>query len=131
MNEDYTLGNDIDLSSISNWEPIGTLANPFTGTLDGNGYKISNLVINRPTEDNVGLFGVINTAKSKHAPGDNSVLANPIIKHINFVDAAVDGRDNVGVLAGVYVTDIGDGNDFLVAHTAYGYLCDDIVVVGE
>ena len=130
MGEDYTLGNDIDLSSISNWEPIGTLANPFTGTLDGNGYKISNLVINRPAADNVGLFGVINTAKSKHAPGDNSVLANPIIKHINFVDAAVDGRDNVGILAGAYITDIGEGNDFRVMETAYGYLCDDIVVVG-
>ena len=57
LGEDYALGNDIDLSTIANWEPIGTLANPFTGALDGNGHTISNLTINRPTEDNVGLFG--------------------------------------------------------------------------
>ena len=31
----YVLGNDISLASISNWTPIGTQDNPFTGSLNG------------------------------------------------------------------------------------------------
>ena len=130
LDGDYVLNNDIDLSSIANWQPIGTIANPFTGTLDGNGHTISNLTINRPTEDNIGLFGVINTAKSKHAPGANSVLANPIIKNLMFTNASVTGRDYVGVLAGQYITDIGQGNDYQVVSSPYGFLCKNIFLAG-
>ena len=125
---DYVLENDIDLSSIANWQPIGTLANPFTGILDGNGKTISNLTINRPTEDNIGLFGVCNAPKSKYAPGANGVLANPIIKNLYFVDASVTGRDCVGILAGQYVTDIGQGNT--LGSSPCGFLCQNILLAG-
>ncbi len=130
LGEDYALGNDIDLSTIANWEPIGTLANPFTGTLDGNGYTISNLTINRPTEDNVGLFGVINTTKAKHAPGANSALSEPIVSNLLFTNASIKGRDNVGILTGQHITDVGEGNDHMVTSGNYGFLCQDIMVVG-
>jgi len=53
---DYELINDIDLSSFSNWNPIGTQTTPFTGSLDGKGYKVTNLTSNRTTI-NIGLFG--------------------------------------------------------------------------
>lgn len=36
------------------WDPI----DGFYGTLDGDGYIISNLYINRPDRDGVGLFGM-------------------------------------------------------------------------
>jgi hypothetical protein len=39
------------------FEPIGNSDNPFTGTLDGDGYTISNLWIFRKGEQNIGLFG--------------------------------------------------------------------------
>ena len=32
---------------------------PYTATLDGRGYTISNLYINRLSTDNVGLFGFV------------------------------------------------------------------------
>ena len=51
--------NDIDLSSYSNWDPIGDDTAGFAGVLDGNGYAISNLTINRPDEYGVGLFCII------------------------------------------------------------------------
>ena len=54
----YKLGANIDLSTITNWEPIGTEENPFTGTLDGDGYTISNLKINS-SNNIIGLFGYI------------------------------------------------------------------------
>ena len=41
------------------WLPIGSTSTPFTSTFDGNGYELLNLYINRPTEDEIGLFGVI------------------------------------------------------------------------
>lgn len=49
----YVLGNDIDLSSYS-FSTIGSKEAPFTGSLNGNGFTISN--------GNIGLFGVINRA---------------------------------------------------------------------
>ena len=39
------------------WQPIGTDANQFTGSFDGQGHEIGDLCINRPDEDYVGLFG--------------------------------------------------------------------------
>ena len=47
----YELLTDIDLSSYTNWDPIGI----FGGVLEGNGYTIANLSIAR--SGNVGLFG--------------------------------------------------------------------------
>jgi hypothetical protein len=45
----------------SGWLPIGTLAARFTGNFNGGGREIRNLFINRPAEDNVGLFGFVET----------------------------------------------------------------------
>ena len=127
---DYVLSNDIDLSGYPNWDPIGTLANPFTGTFDGNGHTISNLTINRPAQDNVGLFGVINTTKAKHAPGANSAPSEPIVSNLLFTNASIKGRDNVGILTGQHTTDVGEGNDHVVTIGNYGFLCQNIMVVG-
>ncbi len=59
----YEIIQNIDCSNTATWnggagfEPIGTTSSPFTGTLNGNGYRVSNLVINRPSDSEVGLFG--------------------------------------------------------------------------
>jgi len=60
---------DIDLSGYSSgegWHPIGDEENPFTGTFDGDGYKITNLTINRPEKINIGLFGYIDKSTIKN-----------------------------------------------------------------
>jgi len=77
MNQDYfayyELGNDINASVTANWndngdgtfagfDPIGKespVEHRFQGSFDGKGHTISNLYINRPDNDNVGLFGYI------------------------------------------------------------------------
>ena len=41
----YWLMRDIDLSDYDNWDPIGTATKPFSGELQGNGFKIENLSI--------------------------------------------------------------------------------------
>ena len=52
---------DIDMSDVNDIFPmIGTTATPFkSGKFDGQSHIISGLNINRPMEDNVGLFGCI------------------------------------------------------------------------
>lgn len=51
--------NDIDASSIKEWEPIGTASNPFTGNFDGKGHCIKNIgwTIDASKYADAGLFG--------------------------------------------------------------------------
>ncbi|HHX49650.1 MAG TPA: InlB B-repeat-containing protein [Clostridiales bacterium] len=59
----YALSKNINLEGYANWEPIGSREEPFTGTFDGNGYIISNMVIKDLVADEefnflpYGLFG--------------------------------------------------------------------------
>jgi probable HAF family extracellular repeat protein len=59
----YVMGRNIDAYDFY-FAPIGTASNPFTGTLDGNGYTITNLSINETGNSQTGdiyggLFGFI------------------------------------------------------------------------
>jgi len=83
----YILMNNLDLSSIDNWKPIGNTTNIFTGILNGNNYTISNLKINRPTEDYIGLFGI--TDKSE-------------ISFLNLNNINIEGHNNIGAFAGQF-----------------------------
>ncbi|MBE3143565.1 MAG: hypothetical protein IMZ61_06540 [Planctomycetes bacterium] len=94
---DYTLTADIDASASAlenafaggyyGFAPIGTTAAPFTGTFDGGGFTISNLFINRPTTQYVGLFGV-------------ATKANGFIKNVKITNASITGSSIAGILAG-------------------------------
>lgn len=94
----YELGNDIDASATSGWnagagfEPIGTNSDKFTGSFDGNKCVISNLSINRPEEDGVGLFGVC---------GGGSV-----VKRVGIESANIIGGRYVGALVGHCAGDV-------------------------
>lgn len=79
----FRLTNDIDMSSVENWTPIGTTEHPFMGVLNGKGKTISNLTI-VSENDNRGLFGV-NAGR---------------LTRLNLVNANVTGKDNVGALCG-------------------------------
>ena len=92
------LATDIDLAGID-WEPIGTSANPFKGSFDGDNHTIKNLYINGSMDyDNgtgknyVGLFGYINNGGS--------------LSNITIENADVSGCLYVGSLVGrVYIGD--------------------------
>jgi len=53
LDGNYILSCDIDMKGID-YIPIGTIEEPFTGTLDGNGYAIKNIKINKK---NIGTAG--------------------------------------------------------------------------
>jgi hypothetical protein len=98
----YTLASNIDLAAslanpsdvwgtqsataltgiTSGFVPIGI----FTGTFDGLNHTISNLTINRPTTNQVGLFGNINSAG--------------VIRNVGLVGGSVRGAGSVGGLVG-------------------------------
>jgi len=81
----YMLVDDIDLSHIDDFSPIGGYNDVFTGTLDGNGHTISNLTIDRPDGSNEGLFfGMDGT-----------------VENLTLRDVDVTGGEAVGGLAGV------------------------------
>ena len=87
----YCLQNDINLSSIPNFMPIGTPGAPFTGQLRGNNHVIRNLRVSR-LNIAVGLFGVI----------DGGTVADLTILNASITakrDPADDQAD-AGVLAG-------------------------------
>ena len=79
---------DITLTEV--WEPIGTGANPFKGTYNGNGYTITGLNVEGGTSNFQGLFGYTNGA---------------ILTGINLIEPAVTGGFNVGALVGFAATD--------------------------
>ena len=88
----YELVEDIDLSGYGDetegWDPIGDRDNPFTARFDGNGYTISALFIDRPGEDDIGLFG----------------RASGTIRSLSLMAADITGGARTGGL-------IGDGED--------------------
>jgi len=91
----YALGADIDASATSGWNagagftPVGTgtsLTTQYKGTFDGLGHTISNLTVNQPSANFMGLFG---------ATGSGS-----IVRDIGLLGGSVTGLNYVGGLVG-------------------------------
>jgi hypothetical protein len=87
---------DIDASGTASWNsnagfsPIGTFITlqnniPFTGVYKGNGKTISNLNINRPSTEGVGLFAYTESA---------------VIQNLGLIDVSIIGSELVSALVG-------------------------------
>ena len=104
---EFVLGADIDLSSISNWTPIGqgTDSESFRGNFDGNGHVISNLTIDSNSEQ-IGLFGYI-LASDGDITIKNIALKNVNIKGSHFTGGLVGQACEMGApfeISNCYVT---------------------------
>lgn len=111
--DNYTLTGNIDCSDTINWnsgdgfEPIGYETGAFYGVLDGAGFTISDLVINRESGYNVGLFSEIQTSS---AAIKNVKLTNVNILGSQYVGAVVGFADN-GVFENIEVSGSVSGNE--------------------
>ena len=83
----YELLANLDLSAFTNWQPIGSQNDPFTSILQGNGYSIANLVIDRG--NNIGLFAALSGA----------TIDNLVVEVVS-----INGNSDVGALAGGAIT---------------------------
>ena len=85
---------DINLSGFASdpsnpslgWEPIGNGTAPFQGSMDGNGYKITNLMINKPKGYDIGLFGYS--------------ISGAVFTHMKLENVNIFGSSNTGGLVG-------------------------------
>lgn len=90
-NANFKLAGNIDMSVYAageGWKPVEN----FSGRLDGRGYTISNLTINRPTQSYVGLFKEITSRSS--------------VSNVTFTNVNITGENYTGVLAGTMTGNI-------------------------
>jgi hypothetical protein len=111
----YILTNDIALDSngvgfdADGWQPIGANPpypyenppTPFIGILNGDGYVISNLWIDRPSTYNVGLFGYAQSSTIKNL---GVLIGSGGISGYNSVGGIVGEIGNESTIAGSYTT---------------------------
>ena len=91
----FSLEADIDMTQwiaennpSQGWTPIGDNESSFKGKFYGNGHTISNLWVNRPNTDYIGLFGYISTGTD--------------IQNLKLENADYVGKDYVGGIVGYF-----------------------------
>jgi hypothetical protein len=124
----HTLMNDLDSTTAGyeelasptanggkGWEPIGiyhphgpTTHTGFMGTLDGQGYEIRDLFINRPDEDSVGIFKYVDRY---YGIVEDIGLTNVTVIGGNGVGGLVGG--NGGTVSNCYCSGEVTGNDYV------------------
>jgi hypothetical protein len=119
----YRLGNDIDAFGTQGWNsgegfiPVGDVAHPFAGHLQGNGFKISGLYIYRVNTNYVGLFG--------------KVAGNATIEDVTLSEPNVVARNYCGALAGytdATPVDCQSLNSYIIGNDWVGGLLGQITV---
>ena len=80
-----TTGNSTDVWGSSGFVPIGNYSTPFNGTFDGLGHTISDLTLNWPTTNTVGLIRVTTNASA-------------MIRNVGILGGSVTGLTVVGGL---------------------------------
>ena len=149
-NTKINLEGDIDLSelaamsraAVSNWAPIGTEENPFTGTFDGKGYTIKNLtIVEQEAKEGkayIGFFGYAKNATIKNVTFENVNINIPCLDidhsqgHIGAVAGSLEGKstiENVTVKGDitVYATQTANGAS-RVAVVAGGNSYGDVTI---
>lgn len=111
----YTLTNDIDMSGYDGFKGIAVSGTPFSGSLDGQGHKVSGLTVTYTDGgSNEGIFGQTAGATIKNIAFENILVdAGPTADHVGFIGSAstttfdqvaitgkVIGNDHVALLAG-------------------------------
>ena len=97
----YKLSRDINLgvypfNTGKGWTPLDVLY----GSIDGNNHTIYNLYINRPDEDNVGLFRKIDLYNNASNTKTNTDDISAAVKNLSFENVNITGKQYVGTITG-------------------------------
>ena len=136
-----TLLDDVDLTGVA-WVPVGTAADKFYGSIDGNGKVISNLSIDKAGSNYAALIGYAAIPNLGDSLFANLTISNVVVRGDEYVGALlgdgyqyatisnitligsidIRGHKNVGGLAGgseygrvVDCSVVGDGNGIIEA----------------
>lgn len=111
------LTDDIDLSGIDNWQPIGNGEHAFGGTFDGDGHTVSHLTC-QLDGDYVGLFG-----NSSKATFRNVTLSDCTLGGSGYIGALVGGSFPSGLIDNVTVRNVtATGNHYIGGVIGAGYI---------
>ncbi|MCL1873967.1 MAG: dockerin type I domain-containing protein, partial [Clostridiales bacterium] len=106
LGNSYVLMNDIDLAGFADddWMPIGdSYSGPFTGTFDGQGYEIRNLLIRGGANQFCGLFGQASGATIKNVGLSGTDINVP---DYHFLTGGIIGHNSAGFITNCYNTGI-------------------------
>jgi len=131
----FILVNDIDLTDFlgeggpeyndgAGWRPIGNdLSGVFKGVLLGNGKTISNLYINRPGENDVGLFGSLY---------NGCIIENLALENVNIAGrycvGSIAGKAAHGIIRNVGVTGNLSGTQHYVGGIVGDHLSNNVLI---
>lgn len=135
----YRLVNNIDASETASWNggagfeplPIGGHYSGFNGSLDGNGFAIDHLTIERPNSENdaIGLFkvasGTVTNLHLRNAAINGGYIVGGLVGHLwaagTVTGCTISGTvDGVGLLEGMYSGGVGG----LIGNSAGGTIED-------
>lgn len=111
----YVLANDIDCAG-GGWSPIGMSGGGFTGTLDGQNYKISHLDLSEiaNTTNFAGMF--------------SAIKSSAVVKNLRVIDGKLNAGNNSGmVTGGLYDTASLDNVYVQASVTCHGDNCGGLV----
>ncbi|MCD7711175.1 MAG: hypothetical protein LUJ25_00195, partial [Firmicutes bacterium] len=95
----FVLGANIEIAD-DGIEPIGSSSEPFEGTFDGNGYRISNLTVSSDFSANLGL--TYSGAVSSMFAYNSGVIKNVILADANVSNTTVEITDGSGITSPAY-----------------------------
>ncbi|MDG2198941.1 MAG: Ig-like domain-containing protein, partial [SAR324 cluster bacterium] len=125
----YKLTSNINLSGITNWQPIGSSSTPFSGTVAGDNHTIFNLLVNASSNNYSGLFGNMENATIQDLQLDNisiqslcqqyigslvGEMRGTTVKNVQARNIKITGGPNTGGLIGA----INTGNASTIERTA-------------
>src|SRR5690606_846301 len=100
------------------FSPIGSDGANFTGSYNGQGFRVDSLKITRPGQDNIGFFGFVNSTDTLK----NIAITNCSIQGSNATGGLV-GKNYGGTISNSYATGSVPGSDYiggLVGNNFYG-----------
>lgn len=123
------IGADIDLDG-NLWTPIGAYPELFSGSVEGNDHTISNLWINLPETDFVGIFGYVATSTFSNIHVDTAnvvgfdsvgtlvanLFDNGSIENCSAINISVTGNNNTGGLVGGFLTNSSIANSHAIGN---------------
>ncbi|CAL7962348.1 exported hypothetical protein [Gammaproteobacteria bacterium] len=146
----YALSQNIDATVTRNWFngkgfiPLASKDKwgemPFSGNFDGNGHTIDGLYINRPDENEIGLFGRSQGREILHNTIENLIIKNFEIIGNHYVGSLIGAAVNTDLLnikvinPKITSIDVGGGiigTAFLVSMKSIGIMGNNVNIIAE